>query len=214
MDARFYENVDAEGPTVLKCVSRSADINAQSTDNIRNTSSLYARDKNRTNYIFYRLSDIMLLKAEALVQTMSNANDDSTVTANMEIIREAFALVNVINKRSLCQNPLKDTLQLGNYTTKSQMEDLVLLERQRELMFEGKRWFDLVRDAMRKENTNTLISRALQKYTSNTSVIQNKLLKLDAIFWPIHEDELKVNKNLKQNPVYGASEDDDYELNY
>lgn len=214
LDARFYENVDAEGPTVLKCVSRSADINAQSTDNIRNSSSLYARDKNRTNYIFYRLSDIMLLKAEALVQTMSNANDDSTVTANMEIIREAFALVNVINKRSLCQNPLKDTLQLGNYTTKSQMEDLVLLERQRELMFEGKRWFDLVRDAMRKENTNTLISRALQKYTSNTSVIQNKLLKLDAIFWPIHEDELKVNKNLKQNPVYGASEDDDYELNY
>ena len=156
----------------------------------------------------------MLLKAEALVQQMgTDTNNDSIATVNKELIRQAFALVNVINKRSMCQSPLKDTLTLSSYTTKSQMEELVLLERQRELMFEGKRWYDLVRDAMRKNDTSILISHALQKYSSNTSVIQNKLLKLDAIFWPIHEDELKINKNLKQNPVYGASEDKNHDLN-
>lgn len=214
MDARYYENIDVDGPTVLKCVSRSANINAQSTDNIQNSATLFPDGKNKANFVFYRLSDIMLMKAEALVQTMSLDTDEESVNANKEIIREAFALVNVINKRSLCQSPLKDTLLLSSYNNKTQMEELVLQERQRELMFEGKRWFDLVRDAMRNENTKTLIARALQKYSSNTSVIQNKLLKLDAIFWPIHEDELKVNKNLKQNPVYGAAEDEDYELNY
>jgi hypothetical protein len=94
------------------------------------------------------------------------------------------------------------------------MEELVLLERQRELMFEGKRWFDLVRDAMRTNSTRTLLKNVLQKYTSNTSVIQNKLLKMDAIFWPIHEDELKVNKSLKQNPIYAAGDNESYEKNY
>ena len=214
LDARYYENIDASEPVIMKGVARTASIEAQNADNIRNTASMYAKGKNKSNFIFYRLSDIMLLKAEALVQQMgTDTNNDSIATVNKELIRQAFALVNVINKRSMCQSPLKDTLTLSSYTTKSQMEELVLLERQRELMFEGKRWYDLVRDAMRKNDTSILISHALQKYSSNTSVIQNKLLKLDAIFWPIHEDELKINKNLKQNPVYGASEDKNHDLN-
>ena len=214
LDARYYENIDASEPSILKFVARTANLDAQNTDNIKNSSSMYAKDKNKSNIIFYRLSDIMLMKAEAMVQQMgSDTNNDSIANVNKEIIRQAFALVNVINKRSLCQSPLKDTLTLSTYTTKSQMEELVLLERQREFMFEGKRWFDLVRDAMRKNDTSVLIGHALKKYSSNTSVIQNKLLKLDAIFWPIHEDELKVNKSLKQNPVYGASEDKNHDLN-
>lgn len=214
-DARFYENIDYSGPSIQKCLAEGAIIDASNTDNIKNGgSSLYAQGKNKCNFILYRLTDIMLLKAEALVQQMSDASDASAATANEELRKQAFTLVNVVNKRSVCQTILKDTLLYSDYTTKMQMTELVLLERQRELMFEGKRWFDLVRDAMRTNSTSTLLKSVLKKYTSNTSIIQNKLLKMDAIFWPIHEDELKVNKNLKQNPIYGAGDNESYEKNY
>lgn len=216
LDARFYENIGLDGPVVRKCVAESAYIDAANTDNIQNEDGnlLYSRGQNRCNFILYRLTDILLLKAEALVQSMSDAGGDSLSANNEALRRQAFTLVNVVNKRSVCQATLRDTLLYNDYTTKTQLEELVLLERQRELMFEGKRWFDLVRDAMRTNSTRTLLKNVLQKYTSNTSVIQNKLLKMDAIFWPIHEDELKVNKSLKQNPIYAAGENESYEKNY
>ena len=47
--------------------------------------------------------------------------------------------------------------------------DVATMERHRELMFEGKRWFDLVRTSMRKGNTDVLINNVLKKYTTNTS---------------------------------------------
>ncbi len=216
VDARFYENIGLDGPVVRKCVAESAYIDASNPDNVKNEDGnmLYSQGQNRCNFILYRLTDIMLLKAEALVQSMSDASGDSLSADNEALRREAFTLVNVVNKRSLCQANLRDTLLYNDYGTKLQMEELVLLERQRELMFEGKRWFDLVRNAMRTNSTRTLLANVLQKYTSNTSVIQNKLLKMDAIFWPIHEDELKVNKNLKQNPIYAAGDNESYEKNY
>lgn len=214
VDVRFYENIDLDGPVVLKGVADDANIDASNTDNIKNSSSLYSQGQNRCNFILYRLTDIMLLKAEALVQSMSSNSADSLSVDNEALRRDAFTLVNVVNKRSVCQPVLRDTLVYSNYTTKTQMEELVLLERQRELMFEGKRWFDLVRDAMRTNSTRRLLTNVLQKYTSNTSVIQNKLLKMDAIFWPIHEDELKINKSLKQNPIYAAGDNENYEKNY
>lgn len=216
LDARFYENIGLDGPVVRKGVAESAYIDASNPDNVQNEdgNNLYPQKQNRCNFILYRLTDIMLLKAEALVQSMSDASADSLSADNEALRRQAFTLVNVVNKRSLCQLTLKDTLLYNDYGTKAQMEELVLLERQRELMFEGKRWFDLVRDAMRTNSTRTLLKNVLQKYTSNTSIIQNKLLKMDAIFWPIHEDELKVNKSLKQNPIYAAGDNESYEKNY
>ena len=214
-DARFYENISTDGPRVLKGVTESATIsNSSGTIKNADASRFYSQGQNRSNFVFYRLSDIMLLKAEALVQSMTNSSDDSLSGNNESLRRQAFDLITVVNKRSLCQTNQKDSLIYGNYGTKLQMTELVLLERQRELMFEGKRWFDLVRDAMRTNSTSTLMSHVLKKYVTNTSVIQNKLIKLDAIFWPIHEDELKINKSLKQNPLYGASDKDSYEKNY
>ncbi len=34
---------------------------------------------------------------------------------------------------------------------------------------------------------------------------------MDAIFWPYHIDELKVNRYLKQNPAFGSGEDSSIE---
>ena len=86
-------------------------------------------------------------------------------------------------------------------------------ERQRELMFEGRRWFDLVRRSLRDGNTNYLISQVSRRGSDNASIVQSKLARMDAIFWPYHNDELKVNPNLKQNPAFGSGEDSSYEKN-
>jgi hypothetical protein len=91
------------------------------------------------------------------------------------------------------------------------MENLVYQERQRELMFEGKRWFDLVRISQRTGNTQTLASAALQKATTGSGLISNHLAKMDAIYWPYNFDEMKVNLNLVQNPAFGSGEDQSYE---
>ena len=92
--------------------------------------------------------------------------------------------------------------------SRSLMEELVLRERQCELMFEGKRWFDLVRRSQRDGNTTKLSSTATQKFSSTASLIRSKLEKMDAIYWPINRDELKVNPNLKQNPAYGSGDEE------
>ena len=108
---------------------------------------------------------------------------------------------------------MKDTLDASKFRSKEQIESLVMLERQRELMFEGKRWYDLVRRSMRDGETSFLSRQVLQKYSNNTSAIQDKFRKLDAIFWPYNVDELKVNKNLKQNPAIGSGESGKKEKN-
>ena len=94
------------------------------------------------------------------------------------------------------------------------MEELVYQERQRELMFEGKRWYDLVRIARREGSTSTLASAALRKVTTNSSLIANKLTKMDAIYWPYNYEELKVNLLLEQNPAFDSGENSSYEKNY
>ena len=151
-----------------------------------------------SNWIFYRLTDIMLMKAEALTQ--KGAETD---------LRQALKLVNTTYMRSNTSSNVgsttADTLAFNNYNTVPAMENLVLLERQRELMFEGKRWFDLVRNSERKKNTDDLVGHVLNKYTSNVSTITTKLSIMNALYLPIYENELNVNPLLKQNPYYQLS---------
>ena len=73
--------------------------------------------------IIYRLPDVMLMKAEALIK--------------INKISEAVNIVNQI--RSRAGLPSKTT------STAAEALDLVLDERKKELAFEGKRWYDLLR---------------------------------------------------------------------
>ena len=173
--------------------------------------NLYPEKHVQANWIIYRLSDIMLMKAEALTQLMSDAADGGLTEADQDYLNQAFRLVTVINKRALCQYPRKDTLKVDDYKTKSDIENLVLNERRRELMFEGKRWYDLVRRARRDGKTDYLKSESCNKYSSNKQLVESKLTRMDAIYWPYNYDELKVNKNLKQNPAFGSGLNDSYE---
>ena len=82
------------------------------------------------------------------------------------------------------------------------MENLVYDERQRELMFEGKRWFDLVRQCLRDGENDRMIKKVEPKFKENVTMIRVKLTTQDVLFWPYNRAELKQNPNLKQNAAY------------
>lgn len=210
-DGRYYENMYngkiSKGCFAVVNVDYSGGPEKVSTSHF----SPYAENKSKANWIIYRLTDVMLMKAEALTALMSDASELSDQDKNYMV--QAFSLVNAVNKRSVCESVLKDTLQANDYATKEKIENLVMTERQRELMFEGKRWYDLVCRSRRDGNTDYLRQQTLMKFTSNTSAISGKLAKMDYIYWPYNVDELKVNGNLKQNPAFGSGVDSNIEQN-
>lgn len=157
-----------------------------------------------SNWIVYRLTDIMLIKAEALVEMGSDHYE------------EAFNLINAVNKRAL--NSLTpgtgESLKYDDFKdSKEDMEQLVLDERHRELMFEGKRWYDLVRMARRSGSTRTLAKTVTKKQLTNTTGIEIRLADPNAIYLPYYRNELKVNPHLTQNPAYNTGDDADLEKN-
>ncbi|MBQ2587605.1 MAG: RagB/SusD family nutrient uptake outer membrane protein, partial [Bacteroidaceae bacterium] len=148
-DYRFVENVYKAGTS-----EESYDIRklcTQTNWSVGNPASAGGREREtdraftnfRQNYIVYRLSDVMLMKAEAMVQLATDETDT--------LLRQAFNIVQAVNNRSIYEGSLaSDSLKWGNYNTVDRMENLVLSERLRELCFEGKRWYDLLRYGYRR----------------------------------------------------------------
>ena len=150
------------------------------------------------NWIIYRLTDVMLMKAEACI--LKGEAEYET----------AFTLINAVNKRAhnYTTSAAKDTLVFDDYrTSQEKMEQLLLDERNRELMFEGKRWYDLVRIAVRDGNNQRLVSEATKKYQDKVNALKIKLADPNIIFFPYNKDELKVNPFLKQYSAYGNTEE-------
>ncbi len=159
------------------------------------------------NWIVYRISDVMLMKAEAL--TLRNGKAD---------LDDAFNLVATIYNRSQTffydedgfmdgvGEPGVDALSKPNGA--DNMLLLVLEERQRELAFEGKRWFDLVRYALytsKDGSTSELFAKTKMldhKYTSNKEQYAAKMGTINSLFYPIAEREMNTNSLLKQNEAY------------
>lgn len=154
-----------------------------------------------SNWIVYRLSDVILMKAEAMSQLYS---DEAK-------LKEAFNLVRMIFKRS---NPLAyenrpaaaDSLDFNVFNTSEGIENLVMQERQREFVGEGKRWFDLVRYAQRRNSTTDMLKLLTRKYGDNKKAIEAKLATMLSLFSPIYTNEIKSNNLLHQNPVWGTEE--------
>ena len=91
------------------------------------------------------------------------------------------------------------------------MLTLIREERNRELMFEGKRWFDLVRQARLEGKPDFVSSKVTGKVSgSGTS---NLFPNMESLFWPYNKDELKVDTLLHQKAYYSKEADNTLEMN-
>lgn len=167
--------------------------------------------RNSSNFIIYRLSDIMLLKAEALALKISSDAALSEGSADYDLMKRAFDLVQAVNNRALLEDKPSSKLDIVDIVNKKDMIDLVYDERNRELLFEGKRYFDLVRRTMREGNSLYLADKCSKKDSNLGAYIKSFLENYDptqpnAIFWPINLDEIKADETLKQNGSFNSGE--------
>ena len=207
-----------------------------------------ARSNDRTytafdqNYIVYRLSDVMLMRAEAMVQLVRDLPEgasDTEKAANTTLLQGAFHLVQVVNTRALYTDNLTDSMKWNTYRsyTKDQMERLVLEERLRELCFEGKRWYDLLRYNYRHvegvnyaqtfgeqmqslgsneinlvDNYEEMLNLATRSRGADAPAIKAKMRNEAYLYMPIPNADIIVCPLLVQNPAYRTS--GDFEKSY
>lgn len=151
-------------------------------DDISTTTRLST--ENDQNWILYRLADIYLMKAEAKVMQGDYAS--------------AFDALNAVRTRA----------GIDIYPTVQEEETalrLILSERQREFISEGKSWYDILRIGRRNEYQykNLMIQQVLLEIPASMSGrIRSILSDVNAHYLPIPSDELKANPLLKQNPYY------------
>ena len=215
VDQRLYEYIyDANSSSVEQfSVRKSVALTTAGTNNTAQSNPSGSRlNTVREDWIFYRLTDVMLMKAEALVQLYNLSGKAAEDTRN----EEAFEICKFVNERAL-SDANKTSYALKYTTYKDKMEELVLAERARELCFEGKRWFDLMRynyrhtqqqaDLKKKltesyvNNSNEFYELALRKYPV-PAAMRAKLRDERYLYMPINQDEVEINTNLVQNPAY------------
>lgn len=187
------------------------------------------------NWMIYRLTDVMLMKAEAYA-----------CLKDKESQKMAQQIVNAIHRRSFCnlkdsdKKPDADVTTSKNndvkkgdaYMSGNDYVDLVLRERQIELLAEGKRWFDLVRYAERNaggqdgtmderewtEETpigngyagvKKMVETYMKNKYTNYTVQRNRLKNRYGLYSPIYYMEVKTARGaIEQNPVWNKSKYD------
>ncbi|KKK81568.1 hypothetical protein LCGC14_2812130, partial [marine sediment metagenome] len=136
------------------------------------------------NFIIYRMGDLYLMKAEALSQIGE--------------FEQSLAYLNSVRDRANME-PLSVSF------TPQDFEDAILEERAKELAFEGKRWFDLLRMGRRNNyaNKDKLIEILVQDVPSSQKLVQKaKLSNPLGWYMPIYINEIDRNRNITQNPYY------------
>ncbi len=124
------------------------------------------------DYIIYRLTEIYFNKAEALMRKNNGV-------ANAEAVN----LINESRKRAFTTA----TWPANQYTTATLTLDELLSERGREFIFEGKRRTDLIR---------------FNKFTTAAWWDHNPSNDPNRELFPVPNNQIAINPNLKQNPGY------------
>lgn len=140
------------------------------------------------NWQAYRITDVLLLKAEALAQTDAG-QEALNIIADIRLRRTAVAA----------------TAQTVDPADKDGICDYILAERSREFAFEGKRWFDVLRIAKRDNYRRLSVLLAMVAQTVSPAVQQSALAKyqdFNSHYLPILQSELVTDPELIQNPFY------------
>ncbi|ALI99867.1 RagB/SusD family nutrient uptake outer membrane protein [Rufibacter tibetensis] len=149
------------------------------------------QDQSFAHWIFYRYADVLLMKAEALV-AQDNGKGEEALELIYRVRRRANALPGTDNP-DINPNSMRD------------MIDFILEERAREFAFEGKRWYDVLRNARRANySRQDLLNQMVidSAPADRQQSILNKYKDQNSHYWPIFQYELTTNKSLEQNPFY------------
>ena len=158
-----------------------------------------ARAHQDANFIVYRVAEVMMMKAQALVMKGQGS------------WQEAVTLINRIrNRAGLPDFKDIDTSAADAAAQISQLDELTLIEeildqKEMEFMAEGKRWYDLLWFGRISNNKykEEFIAQVLEgNQTTNQQWVLSVLQDPYAWYLPISSSELFNNKLLKQNPYY------------
>jgi starch-binding outer membrane protein, SusD/RagB family len=150
--------------------------------------NLRAAEESFAHWIVYRYADVLLMKAEALALTGKG--------------QDALDIINIIRNRA---HALPSTAQNVDPGNSEAVCDYILEERARELAFEGKRWYDLLRHAKRNNYKRLDILLNMVSQTVPGNLQQSAIAKFkdpNSHYFPIYQYELQTDKNLVQNPFY------------
>jgi hypothetical protein len=128
-----------------------------------------------THYCIYRMADILLLRAEAF--------------ARLSRFQEAQDIVNAVKTRAGIK-----TIAFNGTDIEGAI-DIILLERQKELFAESKRWYDLIRN----DRVVTVMDQVVLRRTLGASGWGTDLRR---ILWPINRTVLNSNSLITPNPPY------------
>jgi len=154
-----------------------------------NRSTARSENESYCNYIFYRYSDVLLMKSEALIMKGDNET--------------ALQIINKIRTRAHADDAtLEEPANTKDYLT------YLLNERAREFAFEGKRWYDVLRVSRHENNAYTdylysMVKNAAPAEKRNT--VLAKYQDEDYRYFPIYINEMEVNPELVQNPYWADS---------
>jgi len=136
------------------------------------------------NYRILRYADVLLLKAEAILQSGGSTT-------------EAINLINQVRTRARAMRAggLVPANRSTAETNKTTIMSWIMSERFIELAGEGQRWFDL-----RRWHMQGIITLDNSFFNSNTTTVSFQSPK--HLNFPIPNSELDVNPNVVQNPGY------------
>lgn len=145
-------------------------------------------DASFNHWIVYRYADILLMKAEALNQLGRGP--------------EALKIVYDVRRRG---HALPATDLSPDPNSVDQVTDFIVAERAREFSFEGKRWYDVLRNAKRNNYARLdiildMVRSAVPAERQQSAL--NKYRDHNSHYFPIYFYELSTDKNLEQNPFY------------
>lgn len=183
-----YADLDATGTADKKqyCVWKYKGSEYQDLSQVR--------PNDDANYIIYRMAEILLMKAEALIWKGAAGYE------------EALEIINKIRNRAR----LKDLDLTAESATEEEMLQAVLHERNIEFAAEGKRWYDLVRfGKMKNYRYKDSFIEMIVTYnsTANVSWLRSVLSNEYAWYLPISQSEIDANLLLVQNPYYASVTD-------
>ncbi len=141
------------------------------------------------NFIVYRYADVLLMKAEGLAMMGGRGE-------------EALALIDQIRNRA---NATKESAE-GRPTDTDGLINYIMSERNREFAFEGKRWWDILRNAKRENYARAYLIRNMVTNSAPANRLINVLTKYEdplSHYFPIAQKEIDAAfPLLEQNPFY------------